>query len=68
MRCKLRQNLLHFTNKKNEMHYINKNGIVLFSEGTGRVLSTFFLNNLFENLIQKAYFEIFSRCLFSSFS
>ena len=24
MRCKLRQNLLHYTNKKNEMHYTNK--------------------------------------------
>ena len=47
------------------MHLTNKKGIVLFSEGTGRVLSTIFLlNNLFENLIQKAYFPIVYSLLF----
>ena len=46
------------------MHYINKKGIVLFSEGTGRVLSTFFWNNLFGYLIQKAYFPIVYSLLF----
>ena len=46
------------------MHYTNKKGIVLFSKGTGRVLSTFFLHNLFENLIQMAYFPIVYSLLF----
>ena len=41
-----------------------KKGIVLFSEGTGRVLSKKISNNLFENLIQMANFPIVYSLLF----
>ena len=46
---------------KNEMHYINKKRIVLYRKSS---INNFFLNNLFENLIQKAYFPIVYSLLF----
>ena len=47
------------------MHYTNKKGIVLFSEGTGRVLSTIFLRWFVWNLVQMAYFPIVYSLLFN---